>query len=442
MAVMEPFNANSKSLANFNSNWAQLGWAAAKGQDTATGWAPSAAAPAIHGAYTNAGATDVGRGVAAQATLAAAPAANGESFSLWIDAANPASASRGGYELRATRVASGSYDLALSKWSAGVQTSLATKAAYALPAGTTVAIVDKGSTVSGWVNTGSGFVKALSATDTYASAGQASIQASGSAIRLSNFKFGTVVPNTSPEAGTTTEWRLRNSNSAGNADIALLYGSSGLTEVVGDWNGDGKDTIGTYNPTSGVWKLRNSNGPGPADITFAYGGSVWPTPVVGDWNNDGIDTIGVFDPSSGTWALRNSNTPGNIDIEFSYGGGPVWPNVVVGDWNNDGTDTIGVFNPTSGTWALRNSNTAGNPNIEFQYGGGPVWPTPVAGDWNNDGTDTIGVHNLTTGAWALRNSNTPGSIDIEFLYGGSIWKKALVGDWDGNGTDTPGVNSD
>ena len=40
-------------------------------------------------------------------------------------------------------------------------------------------------------------------------------------------------------------------------------------------------------------------------------------PIVGDWNGDGIDTIGVV--RGNTWYLRNSNTTGVADVTFTFG---------------------------------------------------------------------------------------------------------------------------
>ena len=53
--------------------------------------------------------------------------------------------------------------------------------------------------------------------------------------------------------------------------------------LVGDWTGDGIDTIGLYNPATGYFYLRNSNTTGVGDITFFYGDPTqnW-TPVAGD----------------------------------------------------------------------------------------------------------------------------------------------------------------
>jgi hypothetical protein len=52
---------------------------------------------------------------------------------------------------------------------------------------------------------------------------------------------------------------------------------------VGDWNGDGIDTIGVYVPSTGVWFLKNTNAPGSADLTFVYGPPNV-IPVTGNWD--------------------------------------------------------------------------------------------------------------------------------------------------------------
>ena len=60
----------------------------------------------------------------------------------------------------------------------------------------------------------------------------------------------------------------------------------GWTELVGDWNGDGKSEIGIYKDT--VWYLDwNGNGAWDADIdkVYNFGATGW-TSVVGDWNGD------------------------------------------------------------------------------------------------------------------------------------------------------------
>src|SRR5205085_1249430 len=112
---------------------------------------------------------------------------------------------------------------------------------------------------------------------------------------------------------------------------------------------------------------------------FQFGGRNW-IPLVGDWNHDGKDTIGVFDPASAMFYLRNSNSPGAPDAgQFQFGGSNWRP--IAGDWNMDGSDSIGVVDPSRATFYLRNSNSSGNPDAgQFQYGSGTS--LPLAGDWN------------------------------------------------------------
>ncbi|MCC6421119.1 MAG: hypothetical protein IT429_23020 [Gemmataceae bacterium] len=179
-------------------------------------------------------------------------------------------------------------------------------------------------------------------------------------------------------------WKMRNTNSPGAPDLVVIYGASHSIPVAGDWNGDGIDTVGVVEVDTAnnqmVWKLRNSNNRGAPDFVFAFG-SAFGIPVVGDWDGDGVDTIGVVESQGGVlvWFLRNANTVGAPDIApFAYGGAGWKP--IAGDWNDDGADTVGVFDPNA-IWHLRNANTAGAPDAgEFAYGNGDWFP--VVGDWD------------------------------------------------------------
>ena len=111
---------------------------------------------------------------------------------------------------------------------------------------------------------------------------------------------------------------------------------------------------------------------------FQYGAPGW-MPVVGDWNGQGKTTIGVIDPSTETWYLRTSNSNGGANYVFQYGA-PGW-RPVVGDWNALGHSGIGLLNPATGTWYLRNEVSGGGADAGvFSYGAGN-W-IPLAGDWD------------------------------------------------------------
>ena len=231
-------------------------------------------------------------------------------------------------------------------------------------------------------------------------------------------------------------WALRNSNTAGAPDVCFRYGPIGIYSfpVVGDWDGNGTDTVGValvgtaaFSPEPPVFHLRNSNTAGPANVIFQFG-SAGSIPVAGDWDGDGDTNIGVVERTAThlRWNLRRWNSAGPSTATFNYG--LVGAGPVVGDWDGNGTDTVGV---TAGSWSdaplpwsLRNSNTGGGADLEFQYG--TQKEQPVVGDWDGNGTDTPGVTVWTDAAdntgdedihWYLRNSASTGGTHHHFVYG-------------------------
>jgi hypothetical protein len=214
---------------------------------------------------------------------------------------------------------------------------------------------------------------------------------------------------------------LKNTNTSGFADIALNYGLAGDYPVVGDWDGNGTDTIGVYR--SGRFLLRNSNTVGFAEINFLFG-QAGDQPIAGDWNGDGVDTIGVYRPTTGQFLLRNSNSAGAADITFFLGN--VGDVGIAGDWNGDGTDTTGVFRPSNGIIFLKNTNTTGFADVALNYG--LAGDKPIVGDWDNNGTTTIGIYR--NAHFYLRNSNTIGFADI-ILELGIPGDMPIAGNWDG-----------
>jgi hypothetical protein len=193
LTVVEPFDGGEVSLANFASNWSVLGWVAGngKGGDTSTGWRPVASYPTVNGAFYAATVSDIGTGLASGATLAASPSGVGRYFSVWLDMPTPAGA-RAGYELRFTYLSTDLYDVSLSKWIEGAQSVLASQSSYAFASGSSLALVDRGSTVSVWIDMGAGFSQLLSASDATFAGGKAAIEGAGNITRLTNFRLGTL----------------------------------------------------------------------------------------------------------------------------------------------------------------------------------------------------------------------------------------------------------
>jgi protocatechuate 3,4-dioxygenase beta subunit len=123
-------------------------------------------------------------------------------------------------------------------------------------------------------------------------------------------------------------------------DHVFFYGAPLDIPLVGDWNGDGIDTVAVFN--GGQWYL-DVDGDGKwseGDLAFTYG-QKGDTPVVGDWDGNGVDEVGVF--RNGTWIL-DTNRNRRIDPEdrtFQLGASGDVP--VVGDWDGDGVDEPGVY---------------------------------------------------------------------------------------------------
>ena len=264
-------------------------------------------------------------------------------------------------------------------------------------------------------------------------------------------------------------------------DISLPSNMTGFP-IVGDFDGDGADDLGTYANELFQFDLGFDGIDGQTDDTINFGFSgVLERPVAGDLNLDGIDDIGLWVPGrsgqlpqqAAEWyfliseelvffdevgpppngfgtvnALNHpfSPTPLGNDIFAQFGDEfalPLFGNIDPPTTQSGGAfqsseSTIGLFNPDSAFFHLRTSNTSGVADISpFQYGD-TDWKA-VSGDFSGNGVETIGVYDPVRSQFYLRNSNTGGPPDIgPFSYGfpGAV---ALTGDWDGDGVDTVGV---
>jgi len=77
-------------------------------------------------------------------------------------------------------------------------------------------------------------------------------------------------------------------------------------------------TVGQFNADNGRVFLKNGNTGGGHDFIFVVTGGANQVPVVGDWNGDGKDNVGVYNPRIGFFSLRTSNTSGRGNLVFTY----------------------------------------------------------------------------------------------------------------------------
>jgi hypothetical protein len=165
---------------------------------------------------------------------------------------------------------------------------------------------------------------------------------------------------------------LRNSNTQGGADVRFFFGDPGDLPLAGDFDGDGCDSLSIYRPSeSRIFVINelgsNNAGLGAAESDFIFG-NPGDKPFVGDFDGNGFDTMGLHRESTGLVYFRNTLTTGIAHSQFIYGDpGDV---LVAGDWDGDGDDTVAVYRPSNGLLYLRFNNTPGYADAAIPAGNG------------------------------------------------------------------------
>ncbi len=218
------------------------------------------------------------------------------------------------------------------------------------------------------------------------------------------------------------------------------FGIAGDIPIAGDWNGDGHDQIGTYDPRTG-WFALDINGNrqwDSGDVSFSFGNPAKSDiPIVGDWNGDGHDQIGVFRPSLG-WILDlngdRSWSGCGVDACYVHTFGIRRDIPIVGDWNGDGRDQIGTYDPQTGWFALdlNGDHRWDSGDVSFPFGNPADGDIPVVGDWNGDGRDEVGVYRPGVG-WRLDRDGSRSwsgcGVDACYTFAVPGGNQPVVGRW-------------
>jgi len=132
-----------------------------------------------------------------------------------------------------------------------------------------------------------------------------------------------------------------------------------------DFDGDGMDDIGVYNPSDGIWYILSSQ-----DGTIEQFSWGWSTVsrLPGDFDGDGISDLVVYDWGNALWYIRESSTGTMRQEQWGWGGASPVP----ADYDGDGMTDIAVFNEADGNWYIKESST-GELNIR-NWGWGGVQP--------------------------------------------------------------------
>jgi Tol biopolymer transport system component len=182
---------------------------------------------------------------------------------------------------------------------------------------------------------------------------------------------------------------LRNANTQGIADIRFFFGNPGDIPLAGDFDGDGCDTLSIYRPSEARIYVINhlgsgDTGLGTAEFSYLFG-DPGDRPFVGDFDGDGIDTVGLHRESTGRVYYRDSNTEGIADNTFIFG--DPGDRLVAFDWDGDGSASPGLFRPSNSTFFFRFSNSAGVADARFIWRESDSIPVshwmPVAGSFDS-----------------------------------------------------------
>ncbi|MCJ7725077.1 MAG: L,D-transpeptidase family protein [Acidimicrobiia bacterium] len=179
--------------------------------------------------------------------------------------------------------------------------------------------------------------------------------------------------------------------------------------------------MGLYDPLSATWYLRDTLG---RSYAFEFG-PMGALPVVGDWDGDGFDTVGAYDPATGAVVIYDDP---DDSVLHAAGGTPV-----AGDADGDGRDEVTIvfwgevtgwegagFAPTSMDAVLA-VDLDDNGRDELVVHSTGVWwaggidaALPVMapgdratmGDWDGDGVETLGVFRTRNAEFWLYGGRT------------------------------------
>ena len=163
----------------------------------------------------------------------------------------------------------------------------------------------------------------------------------------------------------------------------LQFGQAGDRPISGDWDLDGIDDVGVYRSNTSTFLLRVQEG---STVNPCHGcppqtvvrinttqfGSAGDLPVTGDWDGDGRDSIGVF--HNGVFQVTNDFFETNGSSTFGF----IGDLPLTGDWTGTGRRLLGLFHPSTATMSLETQLGIG-PDINFTFGSAS--DLPVAGHW-------------------------------------------------------------
>jgi hypothetical protein len=196
-----------------------------------------------------------------------------------------------------------------------------------------------------------------------------------------------------PDVSDDFDGQLRPTTGAASRDLgADEFLSVVLSEVLADFDGDGKSDIGVYR--DGNWFIRRTSDGGVSGV--GWGGLPQDKPVAGDYDGDGKTDIALY--RDGSWFIIRSSDGGVTAIGW---GGLAQDKPVQADYDGDGKTDIAVYR--DGTWFILRSSDRG---VTVTGWGGLIQDVAVPADYDGDGKADIGIYR--DGGWFIIQSSNGG----------------------------------
>ncbi len=183
--------------------------------------------------------------------------------------------------------------------------------------------------------------------------------------------------------------------------------------LVGDFTGDGTDDLAEYDNTAERWLVYHLSGTDVSEAVwydFPVTNPNWGGHVVGDYNGNGRDDILSWNATTGDLIVLFSNGSSLTPRPWqSLPNNGAWQHLQAADFTGNGRDDLAAYDPVAGTWWIvpgRGRLTGRMPAAWFTFANPDQGlGAQIAGDFNSDGKADIVAYRTVNGALKLLASN-------------------------------------